>query len=303
MIVTLIGNCQIVPLRKILTMLQPDLRIESLPAVHQMKPEHEGRISDLIASSDVVLAQPVEDNYPVEFIRTSNLKSIAHNKLLIWPNMYFKGYAPDFDVIRDPEYINFHGPLLDYHSEKIILSFLKGWNIEAATHFFVEETAYDEKWYATSIDDAIRELRRREISTTVVISDFIEENFSKIRLFHIMNHPAVALILEMACRILKQIGLKYPRPQASMFNDLDMTSAHYAENKYIKQRYSLDFEMSGLYRGVRLEPNNSILKFAAKEPQIYTPESLVKAFYDFYEPHRERLATNGRGMGVLRRGL
>ncbi|MEY3329627.1 MAG: hypothetical protein RLZZ115_2510 [Cyanobacteriota bacterium] len=43
--------------------------------------------------------------------------------------------------------------------------------------------------------------------TDIIISDFIEENWTKIKLFHSMNHPTNLVLLEVADRILTNLGL------------------------------------------------------------------------------------------------
>lgn len=59
------------------------------------------------------------------------------------------------------------------------------------------------------VNAGIEELKIRENNQnlTIKISDFIQENFRKVRLFHILNHPTSNLLNELAMRILSHLGI------------------------------------------------------------------------------------------------
>lgn len=293
--IVLIGNCQIEPLRKILGLLLPGVELPVLPAVHQITPAFHGQVEASLANADWVVGQLVADSYQVEQVRTDMLRERFGERLVVWPNLYFSSYAPEYDVIHDAEHLNFTGPLFDYHSEKIVLAFLKGMSVEHTVRFISEPSAFDERRYGRSVENNFAELRKREMKADVAISDHIERVFASRRLFFIMNHPTASVLIELAMRIIRRMGILLEfEPKAWMVADVEMSYVFHQENPFMRLRHEFEFPETRLSRGARLVPANNVLGYARAEAVFYTPQQLVEAFFTLYRKHRERLLTHPR---------
>ena len=55
---------------------------------------------------------------------------------------------------------------------------------------------YNRELFQSVAENSIKELKRREDETSIPIVDFIQNNQSSTKLFHVMNHPVNALLLE-----------------------------------------------------------------------------------------------------------
>lgn len=298
--IALIGNCQISPLGKILRLLLPDADIPVFPAVHQITPAAYNKIETCLANADWVIGQLVDESYRIEQVRTDVLRLRFGERLIVWPNAYFSSYAPEYGVIRDAEYLNFAGPLFDYHSEKIVFAFLKGWSVSDTVRFITEPSAFDVRRYGKSLENNLSELRKRETKTDITISDYIERFFTSQRLFFIMNHPTASLLVELAMRILNRMGIPVRfKPKAWMLADCEMSYVFHQENPFMRLKHKFEFPETLISRGSRLVPANNILGFTSSEATFYTSQNLVEAFFLLYQKHRERLLAHPRFQPLL----
>jgi hypothetical protein len=300
--ICVIGNCQIAPLRLLLKALHGNVETYNLPAVHTMSERQERAVCDAVTAADWVFGQAVSDEFHVEFVRTSVLRSKCHAKLIVWPNVYFSGYAPEFSTLRDQEYHNFTGPLLDYHSDKIIVAFFRGLSLSRTVDLISHESALDAAWYGNAVDLSLDALRRREKDCDVSISDFLSENYVTSRLFYIMNHPAIMVLQELACRLLRLAGAPaLDQVPNLMFSDLELVSAMHPENPFIRRQQQLQFPAIRHYRGVDLVNDSSKLGVTPNGARIYVADELVQETFRLYERHRSRLLNHGRVKELLSR--
>lgn len=299
--IAVVGNCQIAPIRIILQACTQGAICDALPSVYQLNASHEYNFMTSLEKSDVVLSQPIEDTYHVPYVRTAELKQRFGKKVIIWPNMYFKGYNPECDVMRDPTHQNFHGPLQDYHSDKILLPFLLGWTKERCEQFLNDEREFDEVFYGGAFEEGLGSLRGRESRCDVVISDFIASGFEYSRLFHIMNHPSLQLIFEMARRMMSVCDIPFHDASWELFRDLDMVWTHFADNRYVHRAYGLRYERQDFFRGVELQKSDGVLGYQTGGAKIYSPIQVVEAFYAFYERNRDAICAHYRSRELLER--
>jgi hypothetical protein len=300
--ITVIGNCQIGPLRRILEVMLKDATLPTLPAVHTIQPGHNAILEDAFSGSDFIIGQQVFDTYPVESVRTSKLRDRFGDKLITWPNLYFSGYAPEYGVIHNAEYLNFRGPLYDYHSEKILLSFLNGKTAKETLQLIENPSDLDSAWYGTAIQYGLKVLRDREETSDIVISDYIEKNFKTSRLFYVMNHPSVHLLIELAVRILDHIGIKpIRRAFGWMLADFELSYTLYPENPFIRDHWKLEFPPTPYARGGKMVPASNTLGVTTGTPALFSPAELVEEFFNFYAPHEAALRATPRVKALLDR--
>lgn len=63
-------------------------------------------------------------------------------------------------------------------------------------------------YYQDRFDADILQLQRKELDTTITVSQYILNNYKKYKLFDSSSHPTYKIIADMANQILKSIGLK-----------------------------------------------------------------------------------------------
>lgn len=134
------------------------------------------------------------------------LKMLKPNCLKIsFPNSYYKGYNPE------TTYLKHNGIIVkrfcDYHDSNVIKDYLLGKSESDVVSSILDIEYYSNDFIWENAKNSLSELRKREIITDINISDFIEENWTKIKLFHSMNHPTNLVLLEVADRILTNLGL------------------------------------------------------------------------------------------------
>ena len=281
-------------------MMRGDVDAPSLPAVHTMQERHRGAFEDAARDADWIVAQLVAPDYPVDYVRTQRLREVYGRRLIVWPNVYFTGYAPEYVTMQNPSLNNFSGPLLAYQNEKILLGFMLDWPIDKTVAFLREPSRFDEVRYGEAAAIGMAELKRRELQTDVAISDFVEEHYAQRRLLYIMNHPSGFVIEELAARILQKMGEKVRhRAPAEWFGEWELLSAWHPENAYLRQKHGFAFPAVRLYKGVHLRPANTPLGFEPAGPRIYDDLEMVEATYAFYEAHRAALRDHPRVKQIL----
>ncbi|QJU57623.1 hypothetical protein HL653_07315 [Sphingomonas sp. AP4-R1] len=201
-VASIIGNCQAQALEAIFA-IHSDWEIRRLPPVFELTDGDRAAIMDACSSSDVIFAQRIRDDYPLEFVRTGELKSAFPN-VISWPNIYFSGYFPDIEYIYLDDIGKLVGPLDDYHPMMIYRSYIQGLGVEECLARYSLEHFSDA--YPDPIEQSLAELRAREGDTDLKISDFIDNNLSLRKLFYTVNHPSNYLLFEMAKRMAEAMG-------------------------------------------------------------------------------------------------
>ena len=117
-----------------------------------------------------------------------------------FPNSHYKGYNPE------TTYLKHNGIIVkrfcDYHDSNVIKDYLLGKSESDVVSSILDIEYYSNDFIWENAKNSLSELRKREMITDIIISDFIEENWTKIKLFHSMNHPTNLVLLEIADRIL-----------------------------------------------------------------------------------------------------
>lgn len=273
-----------------------------MPAVHHMHSSFSPEFEAALQKADFIFGQQIADSFPVEQVRTSRLRDLYAKKLVVWPNLHFYGYGPDVDVLRDAEYKNFSGPLLDYHSDKILFGFASGWSVTATAELLKSVTAFD-SLYAASYADSIKELQRRERDCDITASDLIEEHYRSKRLFYIMNHPSAFLVKLLADRFLSVLDLRKNQDVPDYyFSESELASVIHPTNLFMRENHKIDFKESNVFKGRRMiSVSNNMKQAPSPTVAFYEPTALVETFFNFYEHHRDRVVSHGRTRRIVDR--
>ena len=204
--VVIIGNCQSKPLGAILSRLF-DIDVTAEILVHRASDSEKPRYLPLIEAADHIISQQVNDTYPCQFVRTSEIRKSAQNRLLTIPNLYYEGYTPDLRYLRlKKSKQTIHGPLGEYHSSIIFEGWSNGLDLNTIQSTYLNEAEWDIR-YNNTADDSLQELRRRKQSLDIKITDYIEQKQSNSILFYTFNHPCRNILIALSRRIGKKLNL------------------------------------------------------------------------------------------------
>ena len=281
--IAIVANCQARPLT---TLLETCFKVRCLEPiiVHLANDENAEDYWNSLESADAVISQFISDTYPCAAIRTIQLKQRYGNRLLLIPNLFYKGYTPDLRYIRLKGKPTLAGPLGDYHSSIIIHSWKEGLSQEQAQANYQSETIWEEL-YLDAASQSLQELRSREQILDIKISDYIEKEQSNQQLFFTFNHPSKHLLEQLAYRIGKHLNLE-PRSDystASINEPLGRLQAPL--HPFTKRQLALQFEGPQLFAGLNTE------KTELDPFRTFKLQDIIHHFYQTYNERRNDILT------------
>jgi hypothetical protein len=188
------GNCQAESLRQLLQQA-PNAPWSSvrIPPVHELAPDEVPLLRRLLGRADVVLTQPIADDYhdlPVGAAQVERTATRA--RTVVWPVIRYAGLHPWQIVHHHAE--EGDPPRVPYHDARTVLRAAGG---ELPTH--PRAAVAVSSW-------SIRELRRREEAAGAVpVSDLVLE--AGAGAMRTINHPANPVLVALARRVQEVLGL------------------------------------------------------------------------------------------------
>jgi hypothetical protein len=279
------GNCQIDPLIRILALSTEFSRIyENTPvtAVHRISQSEETQFAATVRNLDLLIHQPVA---PAIYGSTRRLGT---DHLVTWlksgaraisfPSAHFTGYSPETIVWKDGNGNNVWDSFCNYHDLNILNAYYHGMSRRECISYVLEGVGYGPEFLEANVADSLDRLRQRERQIDVTISDFVDENWRRERLFFGFNHPSNSLVLHEANQILDMIGLPKLDPAALA-----------GCPEYMAEKNDVLF----IYPVVR---KHFALGFAEEAIQVrgrtYTLDDAVRGYFDYYSTHPELVQQN-----------
>lgn len=103
---------------------------------------------------------------------------------------------------------NFNSMLIGAGDAYIDEMFHKGETVEEIKNGIMEKQIWSEEYIRNNFEDRLEEIRKRERHCSFQISNYIEDNYKKCRLFYSPRHPTGVLTKEKGKRILELLGIK-----------------------------------------------------------------------------------------------
>lgn len=259
---TVVGNCQAESTRKLLAS-SGVFDSERIAPVHELTAEDMEWFGHRIAHTDVLVTQPIRDNYRDLPLGTSQLltqlpRGAVH---VVVPVLRFDALMPYQAIIRDPIDPSLNPPVVPYHDLRILAAAARGHR----TAVTVTPTPEALRQAAAMSIEQIRAREQRH--GAVVISDFLETT----PLWHTVNHPDNATLVELAARILRELKVDAPvqAPDYEMLGMLDAPIERAAAT-------TLGVEVAGrtqwIHRDTGVIPHDEIirqqLEFYRQRPQL-----------------------------------
>lgn len=206
-LLVVVGNCQAESTRKLL-MSTGHFTGERIAPVHELEAADMGWFLDLVARADVLVTQPIRDNYRGLPVGTRQLRTSARR--VVVPVLRFDGLMPYQAIIRDPVDPALNPPVVPYHDLRTLAA--------AAGYAPAAPPPPDALRRAAAM--SVEQMRVRERAHgAVVVSDYLETN----PVWHTVNHPDNATLAFMASRVLEELGLSDAptAPDYEMLGGLD----------------------------------------------------------------------------------
>ncbi|WP_139977364.1 WcbI family polysaccharide biosynthesis putative acetyltransferase [Nocardioides litoris] len=193
-----LGNCQAESHRLLLD--AGDLESERLPAVHELTPADVEPLRALLRRTDLLLTQPVADDYRGLPVGTDQLREHlpASARVALVPSVRYAGLHPFHLLVHPPGLEQPDPPVVPYHDVRTVLA--------------AAGRPVDPAWRLSP--DAVRavaaasvaELQRREVRHgTVVVHDLLVRPTADS--MRTINHPGNTVLEPLAARLRAALGL------------------------------------------------------------------------------------------------
>ena len=275
--IVLIANCQARPISSILRNHYNAIVDEPI-IVHLAKDDDAAECLSILNSADYIISQFISKTYPCNFVRSESIKEKFGEKVILIPNLYYRGYNPDLRGIRLKGKGVLSGPLGDYHSQIFVDAWLRNDSpLEALQHY--NSMTYWRDHYGDVASKSLEELKRRESDLDIKITNFIRRHQADKHLFYTYNHPSRVLLLRLVKRIAKRLGLE-PNDTIADNNREPLGRLRAPIHPFTQHQLGLTFKGPDQYQGN--DPDQPMSHF-----EYYSPEKMIEAFFKLYNQHAE----------------
>jgi hypothetical protein len=276
------GNCQSSVVRLYLhqhSEFAAHYELLDINPVHLLEEKDVSYLESIVRAIDLFIYQPVSSSYRgIPQLSTDYLKSLLKptSQTISFPVAYFIGYNPEIyylrirdesgEIIRKDDGSVPQSPYA-YHDKNILTLFSEGKGVDTTARTIKQEDFYAPDYVVIKLEETLSNLRLREQTIDLKISDFIEENFRKFRLFHVFNHPATWLIAYVTDLILKAQGFTSRIAEFDRQPDL---LAQYSFPIYpsLAKTLALEFETPFVYQ---------------IDSQTYSAIEVIENYFKFYD--------------------
>ena len=213
----LYGNCQMRPLssclrhnrsfnRDYLIIKIPPFFEYNSPKEKELFEEGFWNLCDLLISQRVKNENKISPRLSTECVE----KRLRKDAQIIWiPNIYFNGYFPQLCANGHNVYLNDGDEGLFPIGDKYIDTLEEdGLSTQEILERISNPNFFNSEEIIGRCEHSLKELKKREELCSILMSDYVEENYKKWQLFYSPNHPINKVIYEESRRILEQLGYK-----------------------------------------------------------------------------------------------
>ncbi len=212
------GNCQIYFLEEeilISSIFKEQYILVRIPAVHLFSEEQKqtGLWNDIAEYADLFVYQEVRDESKYGNLISSKVVAMLKMdcKKIRIPNVFFKGYHPQIiKNERNPMLNSVYnvGGIVPYGDSVLQNVFEADMSMRVLEEYLYSDDCISGNYIIKNLKDTLAELRRREETCDVVISDWIEQNYKDKYLFFVPSHPTNIVLYTLAKRILEKLGIE-----------------------------------------------------------------------------------------------
>lgn len=204
--VTVIGNCQVGTVARLLQAMTGDIRAQSL--------ELNSSLAERIGQGQFDLA-PLLDKADLIFIHPGDTlqQAIARDypqhvaRLRLFPPIGYSAFHPDSTYVAIRDEGPLQGPMADYHSSIAFWAWQSGWSVEEALTLYRHEVYerlgfYD---YRESSEQVLIEYGRM---TDLPMEPLLHRWRSRGCWMHTVNHPKLPVLADLTAALLRREGIE-----------------------------------------------------------------------------------------------
>jgi hypothetical protein len=220
------GNCQAQALQFLLQEFCTDVQVVPLQPVHLLNRNRSEDVHAIVATADYFLFQPVSSGYgplSTDVLRTC---ASATCRLVSFASLHFNGYYPRQIYLRANNGERVVGPIGDYHDTLVIEGFLNDLRASQIVEQ-LENASWTAAQHRSAIDMYINHFRNREQNVTVQLTSYLEAHLDSQLQFYTFNHPANALLIEVARQALEQLDISGHASFSTLQQRKDLLANYY----------------------------------------------------------------------------
>jgi Polysaccharide biosynthesis enzyme WcbI len=212
-IVLVYGNCQAEALRRILIThkeFAAGYQLLRVPAVQDISGRELFLLQRLLPRVQILISQEIKPDYRQMRLGTEQIIAglPPSAQVLRYPVAYFEGVFPfHVYVNRGANPLATSAPISDYHDLRIMHAASRGWSAATTTRWLAELEP-DAGWVRRNAERSLHLLDRREAQMAAQLTAVIRDSDHLTTGFNTINHPANALVTELARQLLQHLG--YP---------------------------------------------------------------------------------------------
>lgn len=243
-------------------------------SIEKMKPVHELTIEDMekvllaVQHADIFLYQHVAElpGRPSSFSSDFLLQQLKPSACSVsFPSIYFDGYFPQLGTMN-----GIVGTLNLVHDYIIAYCYAIGLHEEQVVSLIQHDDLFSAELSRNLAERSIANLRQRETACCVDIclSDYIEENYQRYKLFNQFNHPRRILFKYLGEKVLERLEVEDSHIELDGIGYLDRISTPVYRSVYdgLGLEFEENFELYNTFQSVAVAQND-----------------VVKGFFDCYK--------------------
>lgn len=273
--IIVVGNCQAEAIRKILRCRNnKSYNIPDIPRVDLMTNEDIGNLHSLLKRADIAVLQRITESYRGGGLGNETLRGICPQncRVITYPNIYFGGYNPEMFYLHDKNGKTIPG-FFGYHNKIIAWAYLNGKSPKETVEYLSDNES--PIYLGNTPVSCLKSLKEREKGLDVIISDYIQLEYQRQRLFHSMNHPTNEVLLEVVNRIVNKLGtITWSEPVLA--NEF-LGFTRFPILNSVKAKFGFTFKCDTSY---------------LIQNKMYSPLETVTLFFEWYKKHKEILEIN-----------
>jgi len=255
-----------------------------LGEVYRMQAKDEARYQETYRQADIIVTRLMDGRVP-EYVRTDYIKSEFPSKTVVIPNLYFNGLDPDAIRVYKKDGSVVKGLLGDYHLNMIHYAYVNRWSIEQAIKLWKSGDML--KWYSNSVEKSISMLCDKEDRCDIKVVDYIKNDFQKLRLFHVYNHPTNYLMSVLLHGLVAYVGLcgtRTPLLDQNFMRRQELSFVQMPIHPALQNHYDINFEVSGFEFTTAFD-QDGMMTAGGSPRKRYTIDDVAAAFYETYKRH------------------
>ena len=199
------GNCQAEALRVLLAAGE-SYRTVRIPPVHELEPDDVPHLERLVATTSVLLSQPIRADYRDLPLGTDQLAAQlpAGARVLHWPVVRYGGLHPWQVIVRHPADGSLDPPVVPYHDLRTVAAAIAEPRPGAPVPPLSDYPAVPQAFRDAASASIAELVRREEAQTDVAVSDVLTGEGAAAA--HTINHPGNGVLTALAERVQRAAG-------------------------------------------------------------------------------------------------